>query len=267
MLVDDKNGTAGFFGGINPMNQFSRTELLIGKEGLEKLKSSTVAIFGIGGVGSYTAEALCRSGVGRLILIDYDDVCLTNINRQIHATRKTVGKPKVDAMKERLLDINPDADIVLHNELYNAETSEKLLLPEYDYVVDAIDMVSSKIDLVIKCIEMNIPVISCMGAGNKLDPTKLEITDIYKTSVCPLAKVMRYELRKRGVKKLKVVYSREEPITPIKDVADCKTNCICSNKEKANCTKRRQIPGSTSFVPPAAGLAIASAVVRDIIQK
>lgn len=247
------------------MNQFSRTELLIGKEGMEKLKGSTVAIFGIGGVGSFTAEALCRCGVGRLILIDYDDICLTNINRQIHATRRTVGKSKVDAMKERLLDINPDADIVLHKELYNEESSDALLLPEYDYVVDAIDMVSSKINLVIKCIEMNIPVISCMGAGNKLDPTKLEITDIYKTSVCPLAKVMRYELRKRGVEKLKVVYSREEPIAPIKDVEDCKTNCICSNKETANCTRGRQIPGSVSFVPSAAGLAIASAVVRDIL--
>ncbi len=247
------------------MNQFSRTELLIGKEGIEKLKKSTVAIFGIGGVGSYTAEALCRCGVGRLVLIDYDDICLTNINRQIHATRKTVGKSKVDAMKDRLLEINPDADIILHNEMYTEETSEALLQPEYDYVVDAIDMVTSKINLVMKCNEMNIPVISCMGAGNKLDPTKLEITDIYKTSVCPLAKVMRYELRKRGVKKLKVVYSKEEPITPQKDIADCKTNCICSNKETANCTKRRQIPGSISFVPPAAGLAIASAVVRDML--
>lgn len=247
------------------MNQFSRTELLIGREGIEKLKGSTVAIFGIGGVGSYTAEALCRCGVGRLILIDYDDICITNINRQIHATRKTVGKSKVDTMKERLLDINPDAQIVLHKELYNEESSDRLLLPEYDYVVDAIDMVSSKISLVTKCIEMKIPVISCMGAGNKLDPTKLEITDIYKTSVCPLAKVMRYELRKRGVRKLKVVYSKEEPITPIKDVEDFKENCICSSKETANSAKRRQIPGSISFVPSAAGLAIASAVVRDIL--
>ncbi len=248
------------------MNQFSRTELLIGKEGIEKLKKSTVAIFGIGGVGSFTAEALCRCGVGKLVLIDYDDICLTNINRQIHATRRTVGMPKVDAMKDRLKDINPDAEIVIHKELYNDGTSCKLLQSDYDYVVDAIDMVSSKIDLVLKCIEMDVPIISCMGAGNKLDPTKLEITDIYNTSICPLAKVMRYELRKRGVKRLKVVYSKEEPLTPIKDVADCKTNCICSNKETANCTKRRQIPGSISFVPSAAGLAIASAVVRDILN-
>jgi tRNA A37 threonylcarbamoyladenosine dehydratase len=247
------------------MDQFSRTELLVGKEGIEKLKKSTVAIFGIGGVGSFAAEALCRCGVGRLVLVDYDDICLTNLNRQIHATRKTVGKPKVDVMKERLLEINPDADIIVYKELYNEETADRLLLPEYDYVVDAIDMVTSKINLVLRCQEMNIPVISCMGAGNKMDPTRLEITDIYKTSVCPLAKVMRYELRKRGVKKLKVVYSKEEPITPKSDVADCKTNCICSNKETANCTKRRQIPGSTSFVPSAAGLAIASAVVRDLL--
>lgn len=247
------------------MNQFSRTELLIGKEGIEKLAKSTVAIFGIGGVGSYTAEALGRCGVGKLVLIDYDDICLTNINRQIHATRKTVGRPKVEVMKERLLDINPNAIVIAHKELYNKETSDSLLLPEYDYVVDAIDMVSSKIELIMKCIEMKIPIISCMGAGNKLDPTKIEITDIYKTSVCPLAKVMRYELRKRGVKELKVVYSKEEPITPREDVANCKTNCICTNKETANCTKRRQIPGSISFVPSAAGLAIASAVVRDLL--
>ena len=247
------------------MDQFSRTELLIGKEGIDKLKKATVAIFGIGGVGSFTAEALCRCGIGKLVLVDYDDICLTNINRQIHATRKTVGRAKVEAMRERMLDINPDAEIVIYKELYNEGTSPLLLQSEYDYVVDAIDMVSSKISLVMKSIEMNIPIISCMGAGNKLDPTKLMIADIYETSVCPLAKVMRHELRKRGVKKLKVVYSKEEPVTPIKDVADCKTDCICSNKETANCTQRRQIPGSVSFVPSAAGLAIAYAVVRDIL--
>lgn len=248
------------------MNAFSRTELLIGKEGIDKLAKSTIAIFGIGGVGSYAAEALCRCGIGRLVLIDYDDICITNINRQIHATRKTVGQSKVEVMKERLSDINPKAEIIIHKMLYNEQTSEILLLPEYDYVVDAIDMVSSKIHLIIKCIEMNIPVISCMGAGNKLDPTKFVVTDIYKTSVCPLAKVMRHELRKRGVKELKVVYSKEEPMVPRADVADCKTNCVCGNKEIANGTKRRQIPGSISFVPSAAGLIIASAVVRDILK-
>lgn len=247
------------------MNSFSRTELLIGTEGLEKLKKSKVAIFGIGGVGSYTAEALGRCGIGTLVLIDYDDICITNINRQIHATRKTVGKPKVEVMKERLLDINPDAEIIIHRELYNEETSSILLRDDYDYVVDAIDMVTSKINLIVKCTEMKLPIISCMGAGNKLDPTKLEITDIYKTSVCPLAKVMRSELRKRGIEKLKVVYSREDPIKPKEEVADCKTKCVCTNKETAKCTKRRQIPGSISFVPSAAGLIIASAVVRDIL--
>ncbi|MGE5630358.1 MAG: ThiF family adenylyltransferase [Caulobacteraceae bacterium] len=247
------------------MGPFSRTELLIGTEGIEKLKSSKVAIFGIGGVGSYAAEALGRCGIGTLILIDYDYICITNINRQVHAIRKTVGKSKAEVMRDRLLEINPEANIIVHKELYNEETSEKLLLPEYDYVVDAIDMVTSKINLIMKCNEMNIPVISCMGAGNKLDPTKLEITDIYKTSVCPLAKVMRYELRKRGIKKLKVVYSKEDPITPIEGIADCKTNCVCSHKETANCTKRRQIPGSISFVPSAAGLILASAVVRDLV--
>lgn len=229
------------------MNAFSRTELLIGKEGIAKLAKSTIAIFGIGGVGSYAAEALCRCGIGRLVLIDYDDICITNINRQIHATRKTVGQSKVEVMKERLSDINPKAEIIIHKMLYNEQTSEILLLPEYDYVVDAIDMVSSKIHLIIKCIEMNIPVISCMGAGNKLDPTKFVVTDIYKTSVCPLAKVMRHELRKRGVQELKVVYSKEEPMVPRADVADCKV-------------------GSISFVPSAAGLIIASAVVRDILK-
>lgn len=238
------------------MNAFSRTELLIGKEGIEKLTKSTIAIFGIGGVGSYAAEALCRCGIGSLVLIDYDDICITNINRQIHATSKTLGQSKVEIMKKRLMDINPEADIIIHKTLYNEETSEVLLLPEYDYVVDAIDMVSSKISLIIKCIEMNIPVISCMGAGNKLDPTKFVITDIYKTSVCPLAKVMRYELRKRGVKELKVVYSKEEPIIPGNGILDYRTDG----------TKRRQIPGSISFVPSAAGLVIASAVVRDILD-
>lgn len=247
------------------MNWYSRTELLIGKEGVEKLENSKVAIFGIGGVGSYTAEALGRAGVGSIVLIDYDDICLTNINRQIHATRKTVGKSKVDSMKDRLLDINPNMKVITHKELYNEETSEILLTQDLDYVVDAIDMVSSKINLIIKSQEMNIPVISCMGAGNKFDPTKLEITDIYKTSICPLARVMRHELRKRGIEKLKVVYSKEEPAKIIETEENCKNDCICSNKDLAKCTHRRQIPGSISFVPSAAGLIMASAVVRDIL--
>jgi tRNA A37 threonylcarbamoyladenosine dehydratase len=247
------------------MDWYSRTELLIGKDGVDKLKNSKIAIFGIGGVGSFTAEALCRAGVGSLVLVDYDDICLTNLNRQIHATRKTVGKSKVDMMKERLLEINPKMEVITFKELYNEESAERLLTSDLSYVVDAIDMVSSKLDLIIRSMEMNIPVISCMGAGNKFDPTKLEITDIYKTSICPLARVMRQELRKRGVKKLKVVYSREEPVTPIETEKNCKNNCICSNKDLAKCTHRRQIPGSISFVPSAAGLVLASAVVRDLL--
>ncbi|MDF2891364.1 MAG: UBA/THIF-type binding protein [Clostridia bacterium] len=247
------------------MDWYSRTELLIGKEGVDKLNNSKIAIFGIGGVGSYTAEALCRAGVGNLVLIDYDDICLTNLNRQIHATRKTVGKSKVEMMKERLLEINPKVNVITFKELYNEETAEMLLTPDLSYVVDAIDMVSSKIDLITRSQQMNIPIISCMGAGNKFDPTKIEISDIFKTSICPLARVIRHELRKRGVKKLKVVYSKEEPVTPIETEKNCKNNCICSNKDLAKCTHRRQIPGSISFVPSAAGLALASAVVRDLL--
>jgi tRNA threonylcarbamoyladenosine dehydratase len=247
------------------MDWYSRTELLIGIDGVDKLKNSKIAIFGIGGVGAYTAEALCRAGVGNLVLIDYDDICLTNLNRQIHATRKTVGKSKVDTMKERLLEINPNMNVIIFKELYNEESAERLLTPDINYVVDAIDMVSSKLDLIIRSQQMNIPIISCMGAGNKFDPTKIEIVDIYKTSVCPLARVIRQELRKKGVKKLKVVYSKETPVTPIETEKNCKNNCICSNKDLAKCTHRRQIPGSISFVPSAFGLALASAVVRDIL--
>ncbi len=247
------------------MDWYSRTEFLVGKEGIEKLTNSKVAIFGVGGVGSYAAEALGRCSIGKMVLVDYDDICLTNVNRQVHATRKTVGKSKVDVMKERLLEINPKMEIEAMKELYNEETAEKLLLNEYDYVIDAIDMVSSKLNLIQRCSEMNIPIISCMGAGNKLDPTKLVVEDIYKTSVCPLARVMRYELKKRGVKKLKVVYSKEAPLTPIETEKNCRNNCICSNKETANCNHRRQIPGSISFVPSAAGLILASVVVRDIL--
>jgi tRNA threonylcarbamoyladenosine dehydratase len=247
------------------MDWYSRTELLIGIDGVDKLKNSKIAIFGIGGVGAYTAEALCRAGVGSLVLIDYDDICLTNLNRQIHATRKTVGKSKVDTMKERLLEINPNMNVIIFKELYNEESAERLLTPDINYVVDAIDMVSSKLDLITRSQQMNIPIISCMGAGNKFDPTKIEIVDIYKTSVCPLARVIRQELRKKGVKKLKVVYSKETPVTPIETEKNCKNNCICSNKDLAKCTHRRQIPGSISFVPSAFGLALASAVVRDIL--
>lgn len=249
------------------LHSFSRTELLIGTDGLEKLKNSKIAVFGIGGVGTFAVEALARSGVSKLVLVDHDDICLTNINRQIHALRSTVGKAKVEVMKERILDINPKAEVTVYRELYNSESAEKLIADDYDYVVDAIDMVTSKLDLIERCKKRGISIISCMGAGNKLDPTRLEVSDIYKTSICPLAKVMRKELRKRGIKDLKVIYSKEEPLTPLEiEGNSCKTNCICTNKETAICTARRQIPGSVSFVPSVAGLIIASQIVKDIIK-
>ena len=250
------------------LHQFSRTELLIGEEALEKLKNSKIAIFGIGGVGSYTVEGLVRAGVGKLVLIDDDCVCLTNINRQLIATRKTVGKPKVEVMKERILEINPQAEVTTFQKFYLPDTAEELIFDDYDYIVDAIDTVTGKIDLIIKAGERNIPVISCMGAGNKLDPTKFEVADISKTSICPLAKVMRKELRKRGITSLKVVYSKETPMTPKEtEGANCATGCICPSGTIRKCTTRRQIPGSISFVPSVAGLIIAGEVVKDIIKS
>ncbi len=243
---------------------FSRTEMLIGTEGLQKLEESKIAVFGIGGVGSYSVEALARSGVESFVLIDNDDICLTNINRQIHATRKTIGKPKVEVMKERILEINPKANVVAHRELYNSDSAERLLENDYTYVIDAIDMVSSKLDLIERCKNRNIPIISAMGAGNKLNPTMLEVSDIYKTSVCPLAKVMRKELKNRNIKSLKVVYSKEIPITPLNLDGECETDCTCPNKNRTNIV-RRQTPGSVSFVPSVAGLIIASEVIKDIL--
>lgn len=247
------------------LNQFSRTELLFGKEGMEKLRNARVAVFGIGGVGGYTVEALARSGVGSIDIIDDDKVCLTNINRQIIASRKTVGKYKVDVMKERILDINPDAKVVAHRCFYCADTADQFDFSEYSYIVDAIDTVSAKIELVVRAQEKNVPIISCMGAGNKLDPTMLEIADIYETSVCPLAKVMRKELKQRGIKSLKVVYSKEPVKKPLEDMAiSCRSHCICPPGTARKCTIRRQIPGSNSFVPPVAGLIIAGEVIKDI---
>jgi tRNA A37 threonylcarbamoyladenosine dehydratase len=197
------------------LNQFSRTELLVGAEGMERLKNARVAVFGIGGVGGYTVEALARSGVGTLDLIDDDKVCLTNINRQIFATRSTVGKYKADVAKDRILDINPDAKVNIYKTFYVPDTSDQFDFTQYDYVVDAIDTVTGKIELIMQADRTNTPIISSMGAGNKMDPTAFRVADIYKTSVCPLAKVMRRELKKRGIKKLKVVYSEEKPMTPI----------------------------------------------------
>ena len=228
------------------LNQFSRTELLIGQEGIKKLQNSKVAIFGIGGVGSFVVEGLVRAGIGKFVLVDKDTVDITNLNRQIIATRKTVGKPKVEIAKERILEINPDAKVEIYQQFFMPD-SEEILDNTVDYVVDAVDTVTAKIELVVRANKLNIPIISSMGTGNKLDPTRFEVTDIYKTSVCPLAKVMRKELRTRGIEKLKVVYSKEEPI-------------------KLNDAKK-QVPGSVSFGPSVVGLIIVGEVVKDIIKK
>lgn len=249
------------------LNQFSRTELLLGREAMERLQNSRVAVFGIGGVGGYTVEALVRSGVGTIDIIDDDKVCLTNINRQVYATRKTVGKYKVDVAEERCLEINPDVTINKHRTFYSPETSAEFDFSEYDYVVDAIDTVTGKLELVENAYKTKTPIISSMGAGNKLDASAFEVTDIYKTSVCPLARVMRYELKKRRIPKLKVVYSKEKPITPTEDMAiSCKAHCICPPGTARKCTQRRQVPGSTAFVPSVVGLIIAGEVIKDLTK-
>lgn len=247
------------------LNQFSRTELLFGSQAMEKLANARVAVFGVGGVGGFVVEALARSGVGAFDIIDDDKVCLTNINRQIIATRKTVGKYKVDVMKERILEINPKAQVTTHQCFYLPEEADKFDFSQYTYVVDAIDTVTAKIDLVVRAQQAGVPIMSSMGAGNKLDPTKFEVADIYKTSVCPLAKVMRRELKARRVKKLKVVYSKEVARKPIEDMSiSCRANCICPPGAERKCTDKRQIPGSTAFVPSVAGLIIAGEVIKDI---
>ena len=232
--------------------RFARTEILLGKEAMNKLGRAHVAVFGIGGVGGYVVEALARSGIGRLDLIDHDKICVTNLNRQIIALSETIGRYKTDVMKERILSINPDAEVTTYQSFYLPENADDFDLFKYTYVVDAVDTVTAKIELVMRAKQAGIPIISCMGTGNKFDPTQLEIADIYQTSVCPLAKVMRRELRKRGVDSLKTLYSREEPIKPETGTEE---------------TTRRALPGSTSFVPPAAGLIIASEVVKDIVQS
>ena len=248
------------------LNQFSRTELLLGKDGIEKLASSRVAIFGIGGVGGYTVEALARSGVGTFDLIDDDKICITNINRQIYALKSTVGKYKVDVAKDRILDINPNAVVNTYKTFYTPETADEFDFSQYDYVVDAIDTVVGKLKIVEKAKEAKIPVISSMGAGNKMNPALFEVTDIFKTSVCPLAKVMRQELKKRKIRKLKVVYSKEIPIKPNDDIEiSCKKHCVCPPGTVRKCTARRQIPGSNAFVPSVVGLIIAGEVVKDLI--
>ncbi len=249
------------------LTQFSRTELLFGKEAMDKLAGSKVAVFGIGGVGGYVCEALVRSGVGAFDLIDDDKVCLTNLNRQIIATRSTVGKYKTDVMRDRMLDINPKVEVEVHKCFFLPENADDFPWDSYDYVVDAVDTVTAKIALVMKCKEKNIPIISSMGAGNKLDGSQFKVADIYKTKVCPLAKVMRRELKKRGVKKLKVVYSEEIPTRPIEDMAiSCRNHCICPTGAEHKCTERRDIPGSVAFVPSVAGLIIAGEVAKDLIR-
>ncbi|MDD4170867.1 MAG: tRNA threonylcarbamoyladenosine dehydratase [Syntrophomonas sp.] len=250
------------------LNEFSRTELLIGKEALEKLAQSTVAVFGIGGVGTFAVEGLVRSGIGKLVLIDDDCICLTNINRQIHATQKTIGKPKVEVMKERILEINPRAQVITHQAFYRPEYASELVTLDYDYIIDAIDSVTAKIDLILNAKRLNIPIISCMGAGNKLDPGRFQIADIYDTSVCPLAKVMRRELRKRGVDALKVVYSQEVPIDPRENEENsCHPDCIRPPEAAGNDEMRRgPIPGSIAFVTSVAGLLMAGEVVKDLIR-
>ncbi len=247
--------------------QFARTQLLLGPEAMEKLAHSRVAVFGVGGVGGYVCEALARSGVGAFDLIDDDKVCLTNINRQIIATRKTIGKYKVEVMRERILDINPSADIRVYKCFFLPENADEFPFDEYDYVVDAVDTVTAKIELVMKAQEKGVRIMSSMGAGNKLDASAFCVADIYKTKVCPLAKVMRRELKKRGVKKLKVVYSEEKALTPLEDESiSCRSNCVCPPGTEHKCTDRRAIPGSVAFVPPVAGLIIAGEVIKDLCE-
>jgi len=243
------------------LHAFSRAEMLIGCEALNKLKNSKVAVFGVGGVGSFTVEALARTGLGSFALVDDDVVCLSNLNRQLHATHNTLGRPKVEVMKERILSINPEAEVAVYQRFYTPETGQELLKTDYDYVVDAIDTVSAKIDLAVRCSELGIPIIASMGAGNKMDPTLFRVADIYSTSVDPLAKVMRRELKKRGVAKLKVVYSTEQPLTP--QVGDM--DFSIENNATRGQGKRRSVPGSISFVPSVAGLIIAGEVIKDLI--
>ena len=248
------------------LNEFSRTEMLLGKAAMEKLTAARVAIFGIGGVGSYTVEGLARCGVGSFVLVDDDCVCLTNINRQLHATRETIGRLKVDVMRERILSINPKAVVECIKMFYLPGCAADVLTGKIDYLIDAVDTVSAKIDLVVNAKDRNIPVISSMGAGNKLDPTRFEVADIYKTSVCPLARVMRKELRQRCVDSLKVVYSREEPLMVKNTEYNCNNESACLHDVSGELDSKWRVPGSISFVPSVAGLIMAGEVVKDIIM-
>jgi tRNA threonylcarbamoyladenosine dehydratase len=246
---------------------FSRTELLIGSEGLARLASSTVAVFGLGGVGSYAAEALVRAGVGGFVLVDNASIGPSNINRQIIATRSTVGRRKVEVMRDRILDINPDARVEIQVQPFAPDTAEALVHPGLSYIVDAIDTLSAKIELVLRAKAFALPVVSAMGAGNKLDPSRIEVADIYETSVCPLARVMRRELKRLGVESLKVVYSKEIPLEPKEAGEDCRHKGICpKDDEDCPCEGYRSVPGSLSFVPSVFGLIAASVVVRSLLE-
>ena len=250
------------------MDQYARTQLLLGGDGMAKLHASRVAVFGVVGVGGYAVEALARSGIGALDLIDDDRVCLTNLNRQLLATRKTVGRYKVDVAAERVAEIDPRCVVRTYKMFYLPETEREFDFTAYDYVIDAVDTVTAKLSLVLRAREAGTPVISAMGAGNKLDPTAFEVADIYETSVDPLARVMRRELRRRGVAHLKVVYSKEPPTRPLEDMSiSCRAHCICPPGAERTCLDRRDIPGSTAFVPSVAGLIIAGEVVRDLIRN
>lgn len=247
------------------LNQFSRTELLFGKAAMEHLRQCRVAVFGIGGVGGYAVEALARSGVGTLDLIDDDKICLTNLNRQIFATRSTVGKEKVAAAKARIQDICPEITVHTHSCFFMPDTADQFDFHDFDYVIDSIDTVTGKLEIILRAKAAGVPVISAMGAGNKLDPTAFRVADIYDTKVCPLARVMRYELRKRHVRDVKVVYSEEKPIRPIEDMAiSCRNHCVCPPGTVRKCTVRRDIPGSNAFVPSVAGLILAGEVIKDL---
>lgn len=247
------------------LDQYSRTQLLLGQPGMERLFAARVAVFGIGGVGGYTVEALARSGVGALDLIDDDKVCLTNLNRQLLATRKTVGQYKVDLAEQRIHEIDPNITVRTYKTFYTPETAAQFDFAQYDYVVDAIDTLTGKLALVQQARAAGVPIICCMGAGNKMDPTRFEVADIYDTSVCPLARVMRSECRKRGIDHLKVVYSKEPALTPIDDSSiSCRAHCICPPGTARKCTQRRAVPGSNAFVPSVAGLILAGEVVKDL---
>lgn len=239
----------------------------MGKDGIGRLSASCVAVFGIGGVGGYAVEALARSGVGSFVLVDDDKICLTNLNRQIIATRKTIGQYKADVMRDRILEINPHASVEVRKCFFLPENAGEFDFSQYSYVIDAVDTVTAKLEIVWQAQEHGVPVISSMGAGNKLDPTKFQVADIYETTICPLARVMRRECRKRGIRALKVVYSSEKSIRPQEDMEiSCRTHCICPPGTQRNCTQRRDIPGSVAFVPSVAGLILAGEVIKDLIK-